>query len=61
MFPSSFGIAFIFVGLVWIVQGFGLLNTGSFMDRNKLWGFLGLGMAAVGLVMLVLDRRNKDR
>ncbi|HVF11873.1 MAG TPA: hypothetical protein VNA87_02180 [Actinomycetota bacterium] len=59
MFPSSFGIAFIVVGLVWIVQGFGLLNTGSFMDRSQLWGFLGLGMTAVGLVLIMIDRKNK--
>ena len=58
MTPSK-GVArvLILVGAVWTIQGFGVADTGSFMDRAPMWGWLGLGMIAAGVVLLVIKRR----
>ncbi|MBW3589668.1 MAG: hypothetical protein KY429_09645 [Actinobacteria bacterium] len=49
-------VVLILVGAVWTVQGFGVADTGSFMDRAPMWGWLGLGMIAAGVLMLVIKR-----
>ncbi len=50
-------VVLILVGAVWTVQGFGVADTGSFMDRAPLWGWLGLVMIAAGALLLVIKRR----
>ena len=50
-----FGILFLLGGLVWALQGLGILQ-GSFMSNNPTWvwiggitAFAGLGIAVLGL------------
>ena len=48
------------VGAVWVVQGLGIMDTGSFMDGRPIWAVLG-GLAFVaGLIVLVVQHRKKD-
>jgi len=57
MAPSKgVAVVLILVGAVWTIQGFGVAETGSFMDRAPIWGWLGLGMIGVGVVLLLIRR-----
>lgn len=49
------GVLLVLVGLIWVLQGAGVMN-GSFMSGQKLWlgigivvGIVGLGLAYLGL------------
>ncbi|HEU5004343.1 MAG TPA: hypothetical protein VFW71_16415 [Actinomycetota bacterium] len=54
--------ALLFVaGAVWVIQGFGIAPTGSFMDGDALWGLIGLGCIALGIVTLGYDRWRRLR
>ncbi|HEX2053899.1 MAG TPA: hypothetical protein VHJ78_09285 [Actinomycetota bacterium] len=46
------------VGAIWMVQGLGLLETGSFMDRQPVWVLAGAVMLAGGTVATVIQRRR---
>jgi hypothetical protein len=41
------------VGLVWTLQGANLIG-GSFMTGQSLWLYIGLAVAALGIVALVM-------
>lgn len=56
--PQTLGSVLIIVGAIWIVQGLGILDTGSFMDRQPFWAVLGAGLAVAGLVLLLVRRRR---
>jgi len=48
------------VGLTFIGQGLGYLGSGSFMDFDVRWAWIGLALAGVGLVAgLVASRRAR--
>jgi len=51
------GIALILVGIVWILQGVGIL-PGSMMSGRPLYSWLGLGVAAIGVIMLLYSSRR---
>jgi hypothetical protein len=55
------GALLILVGAVWVVQGFGIMSTGSFMDGNALWGVIGLGCIAVGVFTIGYERYRRLR
>lgn len=60
--PRTLGSVLMIAGAIWIVQGLGILETGSFMDRQPVWAVLGAGLAVAGLVLLVVRRRRaQDR
>ncbi len=50
-------VVLILVGAVWTIQGFGIAETGSFMDRAPIWGWLGLGMITAGVCLILVTRR----
>lgn len=50
------GGAFIFLGIVWILQGVNIL-PGSFMTGQIQWVIYGAVAAAVGALMLLAARR----
>jgi hypothetical protein len=52
------GIALILVGIVWILQGVNILR-GSVMSGRPLYSWLGLGVAAIGVIMLLYGRRSR--
>lgn len=35
------------IGVVFVIQGFGLATTGSTMDDQPFWGYAGLGLLAI--------------
>ena len=53
------GIIAMAVGVVWVIQGFGVLPTGSFMDGQAVWGAIGLTCFAAGVVAVALARRHR--
>ncbi len=54
------GIIAVLIGVVWIGQGLNLL-PGSSMSGNKMWFYIGLVVAVVGLVALILGLRRPPR
>ena len=52
-----FGLLLLVVGLVWILQGLGLL-PGSFMTGRLEWTYYGAIAALAGGVLLVSARRR---
>ena len=53
------GGIFIFLGIVWILQGINIL-PGSFMTGQIQWAIYGAIAAAVGVLLLVAARRLKS-
>jgi hypothetical protein len=45
------GVIFVLVGLVWTLQGIGVLQ-GSVMSGSMLWAVIGPIVAIVGLILL---------
>jgi hypothetical protein len=45
------GIGAVVIGAIWALQGFGVM-PGSFMTGDRKWGFYGLGLAALGALLL---------
>jgi Flp pilus assembly protein TadB len=56
------GVVALLVGLLWIGQGLGYL-PGSFMTGSLTWFWVGLVVAALGVLLLVrsLRRRRPSR
>lgn len=61
MVRRALAIVLIVAGAIWIVQGLGIIPTGSFMDGDVVWGVIGLGCIAVGAATLGHDRWRKLR
>lgn len=47
------------VGVIWIVQGLGVLDTGSFMDRQPVWAIAGAVLSLGGLATTLVQRRRR--
>lgn len=58
MIARRIGLILAVVGGVWIVQGLGLVPTGSFMDRNPFWALMGALLATTGLGLIAAGRRK---
>ncbi|MCA1838779.1 MAG: hypothetical protein ABR507_06055 [Actinomycetota bacterium] len=56
--PRTFPAAAILLGVIWVVQGFGLLKTGSFMDHKPMWGWFGLIAIVAGLAAILISKRK---
>jgi hypothetical protein len=54
------GIIGILVGVVWILQGAGVL-PGSFMTGQRLWLFIGSIVALIGIVLAIGGLRRPIR
>ena len=46
------GIVFVLLGTVFAFQGAGMLGSGSFMDNNSTYIYLGGAVAIVGVLLL---------
>ena len=53
------GIVLILVGIVWILQGLNIL-PGSVMSGRPVYSVLGLGVAVVGVIVLLCSSRRKS-
>jgi hypothetical protein len=47
-------------GLIWLLQGVGLLQ-GSFMTGSALWAVIGGALLAAGATVLAVDQRRHRR
>ncbi|MEW6767605.1 MAG: hypothetical protein AB1342_06180 [Pseudomonadota bacterium] len=56
----TFGIFAILVGLIWIGQGTSYFPypQSSFMISQIKWAYYGAGLAAAGLILILLSRRS---
>ncbi|MEO7504998.1 MAG: hypothetical protein ABIT69_07440 [Sphingomicrobium sp.] len=57
------GIAAILMGLLWLGQGLGYIHwpASSFMLDQRPWALRGVILALVGLVLVALSRRGRQR
>ena len=53
------GIVLILIGNVWILQGLNIL-PGSVMSGRPVYSVLGLGVAVVGVIVLLYSSRRKS-
>jgi LPXTG-motif cell wall-anchored protein len=53
------GVFLVLIGGVWLVQGLGVVSTGSFMDGQSVWAVIGGACMAGGLVVLSRSRRRR--
>ena len=53
------GVLLVLIGGVWLIQGLGLVTTGSFMDGQGVWAVIGGACLASGLVALSRSRRRR--
>ena len=49
----------VLIGVVWLIQGLGIVTTGSFMDGQSVWAVIGGACVAGGLVALSRSRRRR--
>jgi hypothetical protein len=56
---TAIGIIALLIGLIWVGQGLGIINwpLASLMINQIKWTYIGLGVAAVGLILIWLGRR----
>jgi len=56
------GLAALLAGLLFAGQGLGYIHvpSNSFMIDNMNWAYYGAGIAAAGLVLMILSRRKRD-
>lgn len=52
------GLVALLVGLLWVGQGLGYV-PGSFMTGARMWFWIGLALAALGLVLLLRGLRGR--
>ena len=53
------GVVLVLIGAVWLVQGLGIVTTGSFMDGQSVWAVIGGACVAGGLIALSRFRRRR--
>jgi uncharacterized membrane protein len=53
------GILCLLLGLVWIGQGTGYFPypASSFMIRQMSWAYYGIGLAVIGVIVMVISRK----
>jgi uncharacterized membrane protein YbhN (UPF0104 family) len=56
---TAIGIIALLIGLIWAGQGLNIINwpSASLMINQIKWTYIGLGVAAVGLILIWLGRR----
>lgn len=54
------GVIALIVGGVWVGQGLNLI-PGSFMTGNKMWLYIGLVVAVIGVILVVVGVRRPGR
>jgi hypothetical protein len=52
------GVVLVLIGGVWLVQGLGVIPTGSFMDGQGVWAVIGGICMVGGLIALARSRRS---
>ena len=54
------GVVGMLIGLLWVGQGLGYIHwpASSFMIAQRPWAVRGGGLAAIGVVLILLSRRR---
>jgi hypothetical protein len=52
------GILLLFIGVMWSLQGSGVVDNSAVMSGESQWLFIGLVVAVVGVTLLVGGIRN---
>ncbi len=55
------GLALMFVGLIWIGQGLGIIPGTGFMNDDVRWAIIGAILMVVGAVIAVSARRARPQ
>ena len=55
------GVFLVLLGGVWLIQGLGVVPTGSFMDGQGVWALIGGAMVAGGIVAISRSRSSRRR
>jgi hypothetical protein len=58
IFLRVVGVLLVLIGGVWLVQGLGVVPTGSFMDGQSVWAVIGGVCMVGGLIALSRSRRR---
>ena len=58
IFLRVVGVILVLIGGVWLVQGLGVVPTGSFMDGQGVWAVIGGVCMVGGLIALSRSRRR---
>lgn len=58
--PMTIGLLAIVLGALWTLQGLGIL-TDSKMSGKQTWAIIGGGVAAFGLILVVIGERVRSR
>ncbi len=53
------GIVISLMGLVWLLQGIGIL-PGTFMSRSQFWSIAGATAIFAGLIVVILGYRRRE-
>ena len=53
----ALSVILILVGVVWVLQGTGVLQSDSFMTGSPIWVVIGSGAILSGLALMVIKRR----
>lgn len=61
MFPGTVTAVLMIVGVIWMIQGFGVFDTGSFMDEQPFWGGMGALLFLAGLAGAIYKRRRSRK
>ena len=59
-FRLTLGLLAVVVGLVWTLQGLGYLR-GSLMSGDDVWAIVGPVFVVIGLVLLLVGLRARNR
>jgi hypothetical protein len=58
LFLRVVGVILVLIGGVWLIQGLGVVPTGSFMDGQSVWAVIGGVCLVGGLIALSRSRRR---
>jgi hypothetical protein len=59
LFLRVVGVILVLIGGVWLIQGLGVIPTGSFMDGQSIWAVIGGVCMVGGLIALSRSRGRR--
>jgi hypothetical protein len=53
----ALSVILILVGVVWVLQGTGVIQSDSFMTGSSAWVVIGAGAILTGVALMIIRRR----